>query len=91
MRIIDFHTHTFPERMAEAALDTLQKESESRAHTDGTVKGLRDSMDKAGIDVSIVLPVVTNPIKASSISARSEEIPKAIQVDCVPYYVKTRM
>ena len=68
MRIIDFHTHTFPERMAEAALDTLQKESESRAHTDGTVKGLRDSMDKAGIDVSIVLPVVTNPIKASSMN-----------------------
>ena len=68
MRIIDFHTHTFPERMAASALDTLQKESESRAHTDGTVKGLRDSMDKAGIDVSIVLPVVTNPIKASSMN-----------------------
>jgi hypothetical protein len=68
MRIIDFHTHTFPDRMAAAALDVLQKESESRAHTDGTVNGLRDSMDKAGIDVSIVLPVVTNPIKASSMN-----------------------
>lgn len=68
MRIIDFHTHTFPDRMAAAALDVLQKESESRAHTDGTVDGLRTSMDEAGIDISIVLPVVTNPIKASSMN-----------------------
>ena len=68
MRIIDFHTHTFPDRIAEAALDSLQKASESKAHTDGTVRALESSMQEAGIDVSIVLPVVTNPVKASSMN-----------------------
>ncbi len=68
MRIIDFHTHTFPDKIAAPALDSLQKASESRAHTDGTNSDLRRSMEKAGVEVSIVLPVVTNPDKASSMN-----------------------
>ncbi|MBO4591444.1 MAG: amidohydrolase family protein [Eubacterium sp.] len=68
MRIIDVHTHTFPDKIAAAALEALQKDSGSKAHTDGTVSGLRKSMEEAGVDVSVVLPVVTNPIKASSIN-----------------------
>ncbi|MBR6402961.1 MAG: amidohydrolase family protein [Eubacterium sp.] len=71
MRIIDIHTHTFPDKIAAAALDALQKSSESKAHTDGTVSGLRESMDEAGVDVSVVLPVVTNPDKAASINSYS--------------------
>ena len=68
MRIIDFHTHTFPDRIAEAAIASLMEESRSRAHTDGTVNGLKASMETAGVDVSVVLPVVTNPVKASSMN-----------------------
>ena len=68
MKIIDFHTHTFPDKIARAALDSLQHSSESKAHTDGTVSGLRNSMKEAGIDISIVLPVVTNPSKSSSMN-----------------------
>ena len=68
MRIIDIHTHTFPERIASAALEELQNASGSKAHTDGTNTGLKKSMQEAGIDVSIVLPVVTNPVKASSMN-----------------------
>ena len=68
MKIIDFHTHTFPDKIAAPALDSLQASSNSRAHTDGTVSGLKDSMDKAGIDISIILPVVTNPVKTSSMN-----------------------
>lgn len=68
MKIIDFHTHTFPDKIAAAALESLQDSSESRAHTDGTVSGLKASMEEAGIDISVVLPVVTNPTKSSSMN-----------------------
>ena len=48
--IIDFHTHTFPDKIAAAAIDKLQHASHSKAFTSGTVSGLQASMQRAGID-----------------------------------------
>ena len=72
--IIDFHTHTFPDKIAGPALEALQKESRSRAHTDGTNSGLTKSMGESGVDISIVLPVVTNPVKASSMNCYAAKV-----------------
>lgn len=58
--IIDFHTHTFPDKIAAAAVDKLQAASHTRPFSDGTVDGLRASMAAAGIDASLVLPVATS-------------------------------
>ena len=58
--IIDFHTHTFPDKIAAAAVDKLQAASHTRPFSDGTVDGLRASMAVAGIDASVVLPVATS-------------------------------
>ena len=58
--IIDFHTHTFPDRIASQALDKLKSASHTCPFTDGTVTGLQASMQKAGIDISLVMPVATN-------------------------------
>lgn len=66
--MIDFHTHTFPEKIAAAALSKLQAASHSRAFTDGTTSGLVSSMQQAGIIHSVVLPVATNPLKVSSMN-----------------------
>ena len=66
--IIDFHTHTFPDKIAAPALESLKSSSESAAHTDGTNSGLAISMAESGVDISVVLPVVTNPQKASSMN-----------------------
>ncbi|MCR5215283.1 MAG: amidohydrolase family protein [Eubacterium sp.] len=68
MRIIDFHTHTFPDKIVGPALESLRNASNTNTHSDGTVSGLRASMKRAGVDVSIILPVVTNPDKASSMN-----------------------
>ncbi len=65
---MDFHTHTFPDGMAATVLDKLQQSSHSLAFTAGTATALRESMRHAGIDCSVVLPVVTNPAKATSIN-----------------------
>lgn len=71
--IIDFHTHTFPEKIAAAALLKMQGDCHSAAFTKGTQKALCDSMAKSGIDYSVVLPVVTNPLKCANINQISIE------------------
>ena len=59
--IIDFHTHTFPEKIAARTIDTLSRLGHVRAFTDGTQGQLQASMKKAGIDLAVLLPVATSP------------------------------
>jgi len=68
MRIIDSHTHFFPDKVAEAAIPKMEATSGYKAHTDGTRAGLIRSMEAAGIERSLALPVATNPEKVSSIN-----------------------
>lgn len=57
---IDFHTHVFPDAMAGRVIVPMGAKSRVRHYTDGTVGGLRTSMARAGVDLSVVLPVATN-------------------------------
>lgn len=66
--IIDLHTHTFPDKIAAAAIDKLKHAGRITPFTDGTVQGLKDSMREAGVDYSVVLPVATNPVKVRAIN-----------------------
>ena len=67
--IIDAHTHLFPDAMAERVLQKLVENTrpfvstfgETKPHTDATVAGLTASQKKAGIDLSLVLPIATSP------------------------------
>lgn len=67
--IIDAHTHLFPDAMAERVLHKLVENTrpfvstfgETKPHTDATVVGLTASQKKAGIDLSLVLPIATSP------------------------------
>ena len=72
--VIDFHTHTFPDSIAARAVDSLSKEAHIIAHTNGTVSGLIDSMDKGGIDVSVLLPVATNASQVEGINDKAFRI-----------------
>lgn len=69
--IIDFHTHTFPDRIAQRAIQGMQACSHAAAFGPGTLSGLKASMDAAGIAHSVVLPVATNPGKLSSMNDSS--------------------
>jgi len=66
--MIDFHTHIFPDKVAAEAIPKMESSSDHQAFTDGTAAGLRASMDAAGIEKSVALPVATNPGKVSSIN-----------------------
>lgn len=59
--IIDFHTHTFPEHLAGRAITKLAVSARALNYLDGTAGALRASMREAGVDYSLLLPVVTRP------------------------------
>lgn len=59
--IIDFHSHTFPEAIAIKALEKLSATSDLKYYLDGTLSSIKESIENAGIDYTVLLPVVTNP------------------------------
>ena len=73
-KIIDFHTHAFPDKLAERAMKSLQGEGEIKAHLNGTVSALLSSMDRCGIEKSVVCSIATRPAQFDSIFKWSREI-----------------
>ncbi len=72
--IIDFHTHAFPDELAERAMKILEEEGGIKAHLDGRVSSLLSSMDRWGIEKSIVCSIATKPAQFDSIIAWSKKI-----------------
>ena len=72
--IIDFHTHIFPEKIAERTLGALSQASGITPYTDGTADGLRKSMSEAGISYSVNLPAITKPSQFESTNRFASEI-----------------
>ncbi len=57
--IIDIHTHTFPDKIADATVAHLSSVSHTVPFTHAKNSELTESMRRAGIDRSVVLPVAT--------------------------------
>lgn len=72
--IVDFHTHTFPDKIAAATVDKLQSAAHIHPFTDGSVAGLSASMRAAGIGLSVSLPVATSPRQVPHIDDASVRI-----------------
>ena len=54
--IVDFHTHTYPDKIASKTLELLVSRSKTKPASDGTLAGLQHSMAQSGVDISVVLP-----------------------------------
>lgn len=93
MKIIDFHCHVFPENMAEKTLNYLMGVAPVTAHTDGTYKGLLNSMRESGVYASVALSVATKPESSRHINEFLTEVNMnpglfsfgAIHPDCEDY------
>lgn len=72
--IVDVHTHIFPEKISAAVIDKLSRISRTPAFTDGTLSGLRKSMDAAQIDLSVILPVATNTGQVEKINSSAAKL-----------------
>ena len=67
--LIDFHTHCFPEKIAERAIEKLSLASGGlKPHTNGTLEGLKCSMQKGGVDISVILNIATNAKQQQSVN-----------------------
>ena len=75
--VIDFHTHAFPDSLAERAIKSLVKQAGGvfQPCSDGTLSGLIQKMDEFGVDISVLMPVITKPSQTESLNlwARSAE------------------
>ncbi|MEM4235361.1 MAG: amidohydrolase family protein [Candidatus Methanomethylicaceae archaeon] len=67
LMVIDFHTHIYPDHIAHSTVSFVCKRSGIKAYTDGTLNGLKRSMEEAGIDISVVAAVPTRPHQVKSI------------------------
>jgi len=65
---IDFHTHIFPDHVAEKALQTLQRTYNAQPEGLATVAGLIEAMDEAGVERAVVCPVATRAEQVVSIN-----------------------
>lgn len=80
MKIVDIHTHAFPEKIALRAVAKLAEHTgEYIPLLDGRLSSLVSSMDDAGISVCCLASIATRPGQASSIlewskSIRSERV-----------------
>jgi predicted TIM-barrel fold metal-dependent hydrolase len=80
---IDFHTHAFPEKIAartiEALIANVSRISDypMKNYTDGTASGLLEVEHRAGVDLAIVLPIVTNPKQTETVNRVAKETNEA--------------
>lgn len=65
---LDFHTHIFPDRVAERAIAALIETYQAQPQGEATVAGLLRAMDAAGVDRAVVCPVATRPDQVVSIN-----------------------
>ena len=92
--IIDFHTHVFPDALAPRAIGQLTINASASGYTpltDGTVAGLLESMNKAGISRSVICNIATNPRqmkKVNDFAIALMEDPRLIPLGSVNPYAE---
>lgn len=95
--MIDFHTHIFPDKIAGKTLQSLRSKSAMTSYAEGTSADLLRSMEDAGLELSVILPVVTKPSQFESINRFAEQFRGerilsfgGIHPDCENYKEKLR-
>ena len=73
-KIIDIHTHIFPDELAERAVKQLTGRSGETAHINGTAAGLEESMRINGIALSVTQPVSTKASQTPVINSFAIEL-----------------
>lgn len=71
---IDFHTHAFADAIAQKAISRLEAVSGFKAHTDGTISGLKKILQEDKIDKAVFLPIATKPSQQEIINNISAEL-----------------
>ena len=79
--VIDFHTHAFPDKIANKTIEHLSVKGGISPFSDGSLTGLINSLEQAGSDIGVNLPVMTNPSQFDSVNRFAAEINNAFSVN----------
>jgi predicted TIM-barrel fold metal-dependent hydrolase len=60
-KIIDFHTHIFPDHIAPKIIDSIRKETGFTPSGEGTLESIKREMRRSQISISVALAVATSP------------------------------
>lgn len=74
--VIDFHTHLFPDKIAEKTIHSLAVQSGLTPFANGMAESLLEEMEEGDVALSVVLPVVTRPEQFATITKFACEINK---------------
>ena len=72
--LIDFHTHTFPDELAGKVIPKIAGDASIHYYTKATNASLLESMERAHVDMSVILPVVTKPSQCETINRTAKEL-----------------
>ncbi len=72
--VIDFHTHTFPDKIAAQTIAYLAEKGNVKPYREGTLSSLKESMRRCGVDYSVVVPVATAARQVDSINRLAAEL-----------------
>ncbi len=78
--LIDFHSHIFPERIAAGAMRSLSDSIVSfqgvrpRHYARGAYDSLISSMNRSGVDISVIMPIATKPTQTNSINEFAKKL-----------------
>ena len=72
--ITDFHTHSFPDKIAAKSMAFLVSAGGLQPYRDGTLGSLKQTMKTDGIDRSVVLPVATSAKQERTINELSKQL-----------------
>ena len=71
---IDFHTHVFPDKLAEKALTSISEHTGAPYFTNGTVADTDKKLKEWNVDSSVALHIATNPKQQYNVNTWAAEI-----------------
>ncbi len=83
--VIDTHTHIFPDKMASATVKALAEKANIIPSLDARATSLLDSMEKSGVDKSVLLPALTAPRQFDSVNRYTLETSAASGGHFIPF------
>lgn len=73
-KIIDFHAHIFPDKIAPGTIDKLERAGGVTAYNTGMESTLVQEMEESGVELCVIQPVVTRPEQFSTINMFAEKL-----------------
>lgn len=80
VKLVDFHLHFFPDKIAGKAMDILAAKADLAPFTNGTLADTEKKMDDWGVDKGVMLSIATNERQMKSVNNFAAEFLKSQKI-----------